>query len=70
MLLDRDLLRQVSVEMNVIITNNGNHNDNNNKILEYSGTLAMDQNNIVLGTAKPFPSPLESEMNKVTKAWE
>lgn len=70
MLLDRDPLSQVSLEINVIILNNGNNNYNNNKILEYSGALAMDRNNIVLGTAMPFPSPLESEMNKVTKAWE
>lgn len=69
MLPDRDLLCQVSLEINVIITNNGNNNDNS-KVLEYSRALARDQNNIVLSTAKPFLSPLESGTNKVTKAWE
>lgn len=70
MLLGRDPLCQVSLGIKIIITNNGNNNDNNNKILEYSGALAMDQNNIVPGTAKAFPSPVESETNKVTNGWE
>lgn len=70
MLLDRDLLCQVSLGIKIIITNSGDKNDNNNKILEYSGALAMDQNSIVPGTAKPFPSPVESETNKVTNARE
>lgn len=43
----------------VIIPNNGNTSDNSNKVQQYSGALAVDQNYIVLGTAKPFPSPLE-----------
>lgn len=63
MSLGRDPLRQVSLETNVIIVNNGNNKDNNSKILEYSRALAVDQHNIVLDTAKPFPSPLESETN-------
>lgn len=70
MLPDRDPSCQVSLEIKIIITNNGNNNDNNSKIPEYSGALAMDQNKIVPGTAKPFPSPVESETNKVTNAWE
>lgn len=53
-----------------IIPNNGNTSDNSNKVQQYFGALALDQNYIVPGTAKPFPSPLEGGMNKITKAWE
>lgn len=54
----------------VIIPNNGNTSDSSNKAQECSGALALDQNYFVLGTAKPFPSPPESGVNKITKAWE
>lgn len=54
----------------VIIPSNGNTSDNSIKAQQCFGALALDQNYIVLGTAKPFPSPLESGMNKITKAWE
>lgn len=54
----------------VITPNNGDISDNSNEVQQYSGALALDQNYIVLGTAKPFPSPLESGMNKITKGSE
>lgn len=55
---------------NVIIPNSANTRDNSSKVQQCSGSLVLDQNYIMLGTVKPFPSPLESGMNKITKAWE